>query len=588
MSILPRWYDDFSTDPTSDPAYDIDSWTYNGTDDSMEHTTSGLGTITLLNSNNSFGIAEFDFYWNNDPSVYPDEYMAFRAFGYLIGYGVTGVGSNHYSVFGAWTEEKDPDSFDGSTPRADAMASFGESSTGRHVLRMVSTPNGVDIYLDNFYKGTLPHVVAVRDVAIYGRFWAAHAYALHSLNIKSDASLPKIPTLVEPGIGSGLTDVDGPIIVDIPESRLYLDLGSYAGQIEGLTNVVWDPASLKTGPVAMSENSGVPDRAGDTTGDYYMEIPNREVASDYRLVIKESFVSTNSVAVGDTIGFDVVGGPAGQTALVKEEDDLHCYVDKSRFQSFNDGFNFGTSGLQNYIDERPSNNLILPNADNFALHNINADGNNPYITGRPLANLFDDQYGSTQVQYTSGHSLPIIIDIDLGTIWNLTNLKGPRNGSLVGGTITSMDIYSNTVPFVGSSLAQGTLEVDNHPVNAQHSGVTTLGPYLSGLVPEFSLTTRYLRLVVNNDNILYGDQPTVYCFNQLYFFGTNILEIDSVNDNAQFEHEPAIGGGFGAFPGAGVTQGDGKVRITLPTNMEVASGEANNFFSIKFKPDITD
>ena len=116
---------------------------------------------------------------------------------------------------------------------------------------------------------------------------------------------------------------------------------------------------------------------------------------------------------------------------------------------------------------------------------------------------------------------------------------------------------------------------------------TFIGSILKTAPPAFDITTRYMRLVINADDVI-GSPGQLRIGRQLYLFGTSTIKIDSENDNAQFRHEPASGGGFVAYPAGGVSQGDGQIEITLTTNMEVESGSETDFFRLSFKPDITD
>ena len=590
MAIFPRWVDDFSTDPTSDPAYSVDpELIYNASLDQVEHdevSVSVDASITLLNSNNSFGLAEFDFQYRQSGGN-DNTFNEIRVFGYNFSTSVKLTNRRLYAL----PESTDLASL--TTAEADDQAIFSRvisgSVDGFHTWTFISTPNGVDWFDENdLLITTLPPISVTADtrfrVSRSAGTFKPGENAVSRLVVKSDASLPLGSNITEPGLAGSVAGVDGPILVDIPESRLYLDLGAFAGQVTGLSNVVYDPGGSA---VAMAEDSGVPDGSGGTVGDYYLEIPSREVASDYRLVIKEDFVTTNSVVVTDDIDFDVDGGPSTQNQLILEEDDLQCVIQKSNTFDFQEPYSTAATSFssQSILDDRPANNLIQPNATNFSLHNLNADGNDTFISGKTPAAMLNDTY-SGEVFYGTGFTYPILVDIDLGKVRNLTNITV---GNTSGGSFTLFcDIYSNTVPFSGAGLGQGTLEFDNFPISAGGSiNTDRMANIVAGAGSNFNFDTQFLRLAVNADNT--GGATAIGLWVQIYLFGLgDFVSMDSVDDNAQFEHEPASGGGFVSFPVGGVTQQDGQTRIILNTELEVEEGSTTDFYRIFFKPDITD
>ena len=578
MSVLPRWNDQFTTDPTSDPAYQlIGTHTYDGVGDTLSQ--EGVGpNLTLLNSNNSFGIVEIDALW-------VDQSFSFTSTGkaYILAFGYYFVISRDYHQVFPETETGWINQSSGgilSVPN-ELYRGDGLRNT-RTRVKMISTPLGVDLFLNDVFTTRLDPASNIGNVVVGGGGTEGQRNIIYSIEVKSDASLPLQPTITQPAPAGALPASDGPILVDVPESRLYLDLGaSYTGMSD-IANVVYDPGGSA---VAMTEDTGVPDRSGGTNGDFYLEIPNRGVASDWRLVFKEDFVTTNSVAVSDDVDFDILPGPSTQNALIVEEGDLHCVVEKSTQQDFVEPFDSSivADNFINDIDPRPTNNLILPNSSNFSTHNTGVDGNT-YVTRQP-ADLFNDNWGSIGDTITTGSaSIPLIIDIDLGKVRNITNLFCLAFTS--SNIVTSVDIYSKDTPFSGAGV-QGNLEVDSHPLYRNITTGQLIAEFLKNVPAQFNITTRYLRLQANGDDLT-GGGPDYTWGRQFYLFGTDIISINSDDDNAQFQHEPGTGGGFVAYPGAGVTQGDGQVEVTLPTEMEVEAGNETDFFRITFKPDITD
>lgn len=353
------------------------------------------------------------------------------------------------------------------------------------------------------------------------------------------------------------------VVVSAPQSRLFVDVGNYAPGITGLTNVFYDPGGSN---VAMAVDNGIPTRSGSTVGDYYMEIPTNGVAQDYRLVFKQAFVNTNSVVVSDSVDFDVTGGPSGQTDNVTQDDDLHFFA-----RTFtNQNGTLGESSL--------STLGVLP-----VLHNSNADSNQDNISGGGLATMFDLS-NTSQPAFDSSVSFPIIIDLDLGKSFLIKRINALQNTS-VSPRATGWDVYSNTAPFSGSSLGQGTLQFTNYPI--LDVGDTTV-PVPSGITthPTLNFTSRYIRLVILNS----GYFNTGLSTNNYLPYEVDIHVQDSVSINSSDNHyyfEYDSGSGFVAFPTVGVTQSSGYIRITLPTSLEVASGD-RKFIAVQSKADLTD
>ena len=589
MSSRYRWSDDFSTDPFADPSYSIDpggnAWTYNPTTDLLENTagaSSMSATATLLNSDQQSGIIEAELstaFFNNT------SFISLHAFGYWFMLG--NLGGNTPRMF-ILPDDHSPGEVIAANNYLFTTAFKDHAHFGFKTWKIVATPISVDWYIDGSIQLSAPPKASSGNIAVNilkAGATSGGSFTFSRLNVKQDSSLPSEPVVLTPGLSGGLSSTTGPIVVQTPVSRLYLDLGAFAGRIRdtGLTNVFYDPSGAN---VAMSEDTGVSDGVGGTTGDYYLEAPVRGVSSDHRLVFKEAFVIANTVVVTDDVDFDIVDGPTGQNALVKQEDDVHCYLDKHT-----------TANRSEDVVKA----ILNPNV-NISLHNINADGNDAYVANNPpRAHIF--AAGGTIINGQSALTfnnasivLPFIFDLDLGRVRDIAKFQYARLGEFVAGArnAVSFDIYSKPTPFVGSSLAQGTLEVNDYSPSfiGLISGPTATDTDYFFPSAEFvqaadiSIKTRYLRLVFNADNFSAVVSNNYIFHHQLMIFEQETLgSINSFDDNAQFEYDS--GSGFVAFPVGGVTQDVGQVRITLPSTLE-HDGNSPNYYKIYFKPDITD
>lgn len=590
-----RWEDAFTADPFSDPAYSITSgsagWTYNGTTDRLENSTAGAvsASVTLLDSNHGFGVVEADLAYFYSSSGSNQTAMCLRAFGYWLVLGENGGAQKFLCVF---PEETDPASglSDIFTASEDLSFKIPYFKGGESSFKIISTPSGVDFFVDNILEFTLQSRSVASNVRVlFHRTGGGSGGTsfVSRLSAKADSSLPKAITITTPGLTGGLASTTGPITLQTPQSRLYLDLGSLAGRIGsgGLTNVVYDPGGAN---VSMTEDTGISDISGGTTGDYYLECPVRGVASDYRLVLKEAFVTANSVVVTDQIDFDVAGGPTGQSGLVKQEDDLHCYVEKHTVLA----------------NSREDFKEVSPNATSVLLHNANADGNDAFIVENgPRSRIINGTSGGSAINGAgklrmNGVTYPVIFDLDFTKVRNISKIvivyHATIDTNLARKNLSSFDIYVKDTPFSGASLAQGTLIYDNYsppvisePINGPIGLDLDYYKAAKGFSdPEISIKSRYVRLVINSDNGFgSGTTDLVLCRQLLFFEKTNLSSMNSSDDNAQFEYDS--GSGFGVYPAGGVTQGVGNVRITLPTSLE-HDGNSPNFYKIYFKPDITD
>lgn len=571
MPLLQRLNDPFATDPLSDPLYRfVGSWTYNGTLDRLEAPSNSSGkSIELLNSSINYGTIELDVHFS--PTATNGGSKGYvRAFGYILVsmFNKAYIMDAENTDFIAYDEFSSgaysPDYSNGQRRPALKQLSVGFANS-RRVVRFVSTPMDTSIYVDGSLYFVGPSKARSSNVLVStGSGSGNQDIYVYGFNLKADSSLPSAPQIVEPS-EAGSINASQHVVTTIPTSRLFVDLGSYAPGITGLTNVVYDPGGAN---VAMTEDTGTPTRSGGTTGDFYLEIPSNGVAYDYRLVFKESFVTTNSVVTSDQVDFDVTGGPTGQTGTVTEDNDLHCYIHVFQHQESS----LSEDSLINYG--------VAPK-----LHNYNADGNAGNINSGSLLSPFTGD--SVAVSYNSSITFPVIIDLDLGKEYDLARINTIQD-TLNSSYFTGFDIYSNTVPFSGASLAQGTLEETNYPVTALFNIATTSFPAPSKFptAPDLSITTRYIRLVAPSNAYLNGAVSSSNFWPLEFDF--RVLSSDSINtvdNNAQFEHDP--GTGYVAFPAGGVTQGDGHVRITLPSGLQIASGE-RKFISVQFRADLTD
>ena len=589
MVLIPKWTDDFSTDPTSDPRYRIGNQAvYNATDDRIESTstlTSGHDIpIVLTDSKINSGIATANLYLSNVTGNNA-AHVAFRAFGYTFfnGHGAPG---NKFTLILPEEIETREQYFTNSFPLYEHAIEYssGAIASSEFEVKFIASETEVLVFIDNGLRFRLPKRDVFKDMQVFLFKQGGNATDISycsGISYNTDSSLPKSPTINEPSI-AGSIKTPQEVYTQISESRLFVDLGTYSGSITGLTNVVYDPGGSA---VAMTEDTGVPDGSGGTTGDFYLEIPANGVASDYRLVIKEDFVTTNSVVTTDTIDFDVTGGPASQSGSVTEDDDLQCFFSISDSPSV-----------------RPvQKSLFHDIGAEIKLHNLGADGNSNNVA---QGNIYDciDGIGvvasNTVNIYTlsSSAAFPIIVDVDLGKEYDVATVA-LNNGVFSDSRhhSTNCDIYSHTSPFSGAGLGQGTLRASNFPITQEidNQNDTTL-PQSRGIAipvtgPALNIAARYWRFVIvdaTNDTSAGGPLSNdLRVFSEIEFKINDPVSIDSLNDNAQFEVD--TGGGFVAFPGGGVTQGSGVVKIILPASAQLDAGE-QKFFSVKFKADLTD
>jgi len=580
---LPKWNDDFSTDPTSDPAYKITSGvTYNGTDDRVEIQASynDKQALTKADSIKTSGIIIIDA--DPFPTAYPFSFwhlFYIRAFGYYFVCNRTGTSYVYHEEEEGWRGCNYVSCYDSLNKHIVRISSAIFSGVAE--IKIIRSTFDVQLYLDNMLTLVLPARSFVGDLEIGNTNSGGGALTsyVNNLQMYADSSLPEAPDIYQPGMG-GTINAAQEIIVDIPDSLLYVDLSAHAPGITGLSNVVWDPASVKTGPVAMTEDTGIPDRSGGTTGDYYVEIPSNSVASFYRMTIKKAFVAANSVTTGDTIGFDVDGGAAGQTGTVSEDDDLECILEIGGSSIL---ANAGLSALRDL--------QFTP-----AQHNYNADNNYNLIKNGNSASFDGYAYGSSQNDYLSFEqtvNFPVILDVDLGKTYTVKSFA--IQSKVISDSyseVTNVDIYSNTSPFSGASLLQGTLEYSDYPVDLIGLGAAIPGNLPTDIPsgPDINIRARYWRFVLTdavNDTNAPGGVIEVSGLRTFGEIDIRIISdsINSVDDAAQFEVD--TGGGFGAWPGGGVTQNSGQVRITLPASLQV-SDQIRNFISVKFKADLSD
>ncbi len=571
MSNLPRWTDDFTTDATSDPGYEFSDLgiVYNAVDDRIE--ISSLSNerrfLRKTESTNDSGEITIDLEAFVGGTVSQDHYLSIRAFGYWF------VSNRTLS---GWIFNEEEENWRGiNTPSNITLLNVHLQLfstpyfSGISEVKFIKSPTDVQLLLDGSLFAVLPSRVVRGDLEIGNKDGAGSTFTtrINNLSIKADASLPKQPIITEPSTAGSISAAQE-IIATVPASRLFLDLGAHAPGITGLANVVYDPGGSAT---AMTEDTGIPDGSGGTTGDFFLEIPANGVASDNRLVIKDEFVAANSVVITDDIDYDVLPSPSTQNDLIVEEDDLQCFF------ALSDSFAINQSNISLTQDLRK-----VPTIQNF-----DADGNNSSISFGTLDDLFNSiVFNSNGLSYSvSTVSFPIILDYDLGQEYSITAFRmGVFDQS--GPELASIDIYSNTVAFSGAGI-QGTLEETAYPVSqTPFNNWSTIEEIPIG--PSVTIKTRFLRFYVPSSAYF---TPAFTGTTAHFLLEVDILieteTLDSLNDNAQFEHRPSAGGAFVAFPGPGVTQGDGQVKIILPAGIQLTSGE-RKFISVKYKADLSD
>jgi len=571
MSKTPRHVDDFSTDPLTNPAYLIHSpskLTYDGTNDWLVvGTISDYGStgVEVLNTNQPTGevIMHIDFPGTKRGA------LGIIAFGYVF---VLDDENNRTEV---WHEE-DLDIVglnDNNIPILDR--SFVEMpynaagfSQGDSAWRIVGNNLNVSWYLDGILQVSVP----ARAVNSNVRWWVkgASGFAdmtnckLKDIAVYSDSEVPLAPVMVQPAPSGNLPSVSGPIIFQVPRSRLYIDLTDYAGIVSGVTSVIYEPAGVN---ISMTEETG------DGSGDFYFESPML-VGNGYRIVIAEAFRIANSVSVGDTIRFTAQGvtGAIPEDRLLKQDNDLHFRVE---------------------IDTHPAVNPDYRTSLNWRevieLININADGNaDDYVIGGP-ANVFsnienEDDRPNVAIA-DPGITYPVLLDIDLGY---KRTIKAIAAYGLVGGekNFNTMDIYSSDTPFSGPGLGQGVLEQAAFPITVSPS----IPSYIRDYNPmDIEITARYLRFVFLAASLTGGGSPYRIA-RHIALFGNDYMRLDTDGaDAAQFQY--SNGGAFVTFPVGGVPASNdavtGVVRLTLPPAKELQEG-LTYFMRVRAKADLTD
>lgn len=571
MSKTPRHVDDFSTNPLTNPAYLIHTaskLTYDGINDWL--------TVGVIGDYGSTGVEVLNTDQSTGEVIMHIEFPAFKrgALGVLaFGYVFVLDDENDYTE--VWHEEdlelvglQENQILPSARSFAEMPYYVTGTAQGDSEWRIVANNLNVLWYIDGILQATVP----ARAVSGNVRWWVkgAGGFAdmsncrLKDIAIYSDSEVPLAPIMVQPAPSGNLPSVSGPIIFQVPRSRLYIDLTDYAGIISGVTSVIFDPAGAN---IPMTEETG------DGTGDYYFESPAL-VGNGYRITIKEEFRIANSVVVNDTTRFTAVGvtGAVPEDRLVQQDDDLHFRVEIDTHPAINSGH------IVN-LNWREAIELI----------NINADGNaDDYVVGGPL-NVFDElEKADSRPQVAiadPGITYPVLLDIDLGAT---RNIKSIAAYSLVGGekNFNAMDIYTSNTPFSGPSLAQGTLAQAAFPVVIAGSIPT----YVINYNPQaVDIKGRYIRFVFLAEYLTSGGSP-YRIPRHIVLFANDYMRLDTDGpDAAQFEY--STGGAFGAFPPGGIPPSDDTVtrtiRLTLPPAKQLQEG-LTYFMRIRAKADLTD
>lgn len=574
MTLCPRWLWDGSTDPLSDPNYAHGVFiVYNSDEDRLEMgsdqaveppVTEILNEyIRVLPVTNTFGLLRTNLNIFANGNISGSGKIYIKVFGYYFVWAQGHAGPEPQFV--VLPEESiswfgmslDASSSKETLSARGVLYKSSSTQTGEQEIEIQADSVSTRLYVNNVLQVEMPPRMSSSPLELG---CAAKAESderpelfVYDIFVQSDSSLPLAPTILTPSL---LESATGPLEVQVPAARLFVDLTAYSN-IAQVENVIYDPAG---------DNISMAEDADGQTGDFYLEIPTvNPLSVSKKLVLKESFVTDNSVTAGQTIRLDVLPfGPTTEDLLIEEEEGLHCAIE----MDFNE--------QKFYRDFH----TVLPGAANFAFHNTNADDNGEFMSSSPTL-LVNDQYGAaTALIYEDGFSFPIILDIDMLKRRHVTGmiLVSPGNNPAA---VESVDIYYSNTPFSGPSLGQGTLVEEAYAIKHVASSIAPYDP--GGVIyspfPSLAFTARYLRLVVNAENADYTSGDLRFG-NQIYIQENNFLSINSEDDNGQFEFDD--GGGYDVFPAEGVPQSGGTVRVTLPANMQLpASGTA--FINARFR-----
>lgn len=535
-----RWEDDFSADPATHPEYVAQGahMVYNGSLDQLDlvfiNTNPFDERLVLGNSFSPIGVIEVDYNIPN-PGTAASVNFGIAGFGWQVIFGRVGSAGTNIMAF------KEGELLYGDPNFADFHIAASNDLWGSHTMRLIGLPDKVIFQIDgiNLLEMTVNRTASIDCQFIWLNYGGTYSDSyINRFKVSTDPSLPLAPTILEPTNGTTLQTRLGPIITQTQAngSRLYVDLVEWAGLITGLTNVTWDPNGLKTGPVNMTEtvNQAIADN------DFFF-VYRGNGGNSYRLVINEDFVAANNVDPGDTIEFDVTGvaGAVDQERLINIDDDNHLIVEIDESSQF-----------------LPIP-VVMPDYQNHIfLHNINADGNDSEIIQGPRSRLIngnpDDSIGPLFLKTTVTY--PVLIDIDLGSVRNIRGLVwgGPDTPSSPV-QVVSVDVYSNTVPFVGASLAQGTLEANNYgnPIYSVSAFQTTAVSQINNInLPPLNFNTRYLRLAINADNLA-GSGAAAQFGREIWVKELLYQRFDTANNYGMFQLSQN-GSAYVTYPASGI------------------------------------
>ena len=583
MSDLPRHDGQLDTDPFVDSRYLVhglpaSGFTYNAVDDRLESTSpSSDGDqhgLTIINSKNSTGEVTVNFNLDSDSGNGRNHTLQLIAFGYQFQ-------QSHRNLTRYVNFEESDEGDISHALREDYIYSETSVTFGNGVeWRVVANNLEVSWYINDGLVVTVPARAVNKDVdvrfIIGSGFGGTRDQAINSIVLGADSSVPLEPVLRQPAPSGNVAASNGPIIWESPNQRIFVDLTEWAGMADGISSVIYDPLGATTGPTPMTE-----DTDGSGSGDYYFESPAAQ-GSTWRLVVKESFRLSEPVSLGDTIRFDVDGvtGANGVDRLVTRDDDLHFRLE---------------------IDTHPAVNLQhreLLNGDStsISINNIGADGNT--LIQSSLSYMFSKNRNqspgvdNSEPKFTlSTISYPVLVDIDLGAVRTIKRI-GTLTQSPALATekhYTAMDIYSNTVPFAGASLGQGTLEQAAFPIAIS---VLNGSPPFSDIVDTeiTDITARYFRFAFIVSYESAGGNTSIRLPRQITLYSNDYQQLDTDGvDAAQFEFSD--GGAFVAFPGGGILPSHDTtirvVRALLPPGKLLKAG-ITYYMRIRAKADLSD
>jgi len=568
-----RWEDDFSADPATHPEYVNQGahMIYNGTLDQIDLSFPNANFDERLILGESFspiGIVEVD-YNVPDPGTAASINFGLAAFGWQVTFGRVGAAGTNIMVF------KEGRQIAGDPNFADYhVTASNDLWGGPHTMRLISLPDKVIVQIDdiNLLEFPVNKTASIDCQFIWLTYGGTYSGAyINRFKVSTDPSLPLAPIILEPSNGTTLQTRLGPIITQTQAngSPLYVDLTEWAGLITGLTNVTWDPNGLKTGPVNMTEtvNQAV------SNEDFFF-VYRGNGGNTYRLVISEDFVTANNVQPGDTIEFDVVGvnGATDQERLVEIDDDNHLIVEIDESSSF-----------------IPDPAVISNYATEIVIHNVNADNNNTHILNGPRGRLFNQNTddGTIDLQFDSTVNYPILFDLDLGAVRTIKGLAWATQQPNLSVYVGSMDIYAKDTPFTTALLTEGTLVANGYSnlvLSISGSFATALAAMNAREFPPISVTTRYLRLAINADDIV-GTPGNIFLGREIFIKEQTYQRFDTANSYGMFQLSQN-GSAYIGFPGTGIAlTNQSLIKLDLVDELKV---DQSYFIRSRLQTDLSD